>query len=941
MIEHRPAAAAGAVVLVFVLSGVVTTRAAGSPAPAPAGLVLHLANGGRVPGALLETDKAATVRWQGAHFASPFAFPLQAVSAVQSQSAGKPTKAEGDFRFVLAGGDVVFGALVALDAKEAVVDLTRFGRVRIRRANLVRIDRWGDRSELIYVGPGDLSSWQQIPAGKADAWHEESGALWTDRLGASLRGDIKLPARAALEFEISWKTKPDFVLALGAGDDDASARRAFRFEVWDDDLVVTRETDEEADVASLMKVASAPGRGHLRAFVDQERGRIVVASADGTTLADLTVADKPPRVLPGLRLDNKGGDVRLERLELTRWGGETLLDTKGKPSGLRRVDGSRPAGDVVAYDALSRSFVVRDGAKETRIPRDEIDHLLFPKPAEAASRAVLVVYDDGTRLGGDLLGVEKDALILKTPGIEGSNRRPLAGVRSIHVCREAGSPATATPSTPRLELDGVRLVGHLVDGQERAGASCLAWQPEGSSTASPLLPGRAGRVINKDTPPPAVPRVTTTTVAPGMVRVLGPRAAMMPQPVAASGLQAFVRGFAGVAGATGAGERPGARSLFLSTGDVIPCEVIRIDENGVTLRSPLIRGTFVPHDKIKALELAPEAGLSVFLNTAKRDRMLMLPRAQKGNPPTHLIRSRNGDYLRGRLVDMDDKTLHVEVRLEPRDIPRDRVSRIIWLHPEAPGTPGAGGAATPAARKAGTLLQAVRGDGTRLTFDCQRVAGRVLSGKSDVLGDCRISLDEADRLLIAGAVNQEVAQLAYQRWKLQDAPEPKVVQDEEGGAGGRPPGTESAMVGKPAPDFELELLDGKKFRVSQAKGRVVVLDFWATWCGPCLQAMPQVEKVATEFRDQGVQLVAVNLQESPTDINAMLERHKLALTVALDRDGAVAQKYNANAIPQTVVIDRAGNVVRLFVGGGPRLGDQLRDAIKDTLTRPEPKEPAK
>ena len=58
----------------------------------------------------------------------------------------------------------------------------------------------------------------------------------------------------------------------------------------------------------------------------------------------------------------------------------------------------------------------------------------------------------------------------------------------------------------------------------------------------------------------------------------------------------------------------------------------------------------------------------------------MLPRMQKTDPPTHLIRSKNGDYLRGRVTGMDEKTLKFEVRLESKDIPRDRISRIIWLH---------------------------------------------------------------------------------------------------------------------------------------------------------------------------------------------------------------------------------------------------------------------
>ncbi len=66
----------------------------------------------------------------------------------------------------------------------------------------------------------------------------------------------------------------------------------------------------------------------------------------------------------------------------------------------------------------------------------------------------------------------------------------------------------------------------------------------------------------------------------------------------------------------------------------------------------------------------------------------------------------------------------------------------------------------------------------------------------------------------------------------------------------------------------------------------MVLDFWATWCGPCIQAMPQVERAAGEFKEQGVRLVAVNLQETAEQVTGMLERQKLKVTVALDRDGS-------------------------------------------------------
>jgi thiol-disulfide isomerase/thioredoxin len=381
--------------------------------------------------------------------------------------------------------------------------------------------------------------------------------------------------------------------------------------------------------------------------------------------------------------------------------------------------------------------------------------------------------------------------------------------------------------------------------------------------------------------------------------------------------------------------------LYLRTGDVIPSDVTRIDEDGVTFRTSLSSGTFVTHDKIKAVELAQIGTPPITVNKVKRQRLMTLPRMQKGNPPTHLIRSRNGDYLRGRLLKMDDRGIQVEIRLDPQEIPRDRVALIVWLHPDELEASRKNTSTTVAS--SATRVQAVRHDGIRLTFVADHVTGSTLSGKSDVLGPCQVNLREVDQVLIGDNIEKTAAGLIYQQWKLQDAPEPKAVQGDgqSPSDSGRPTGTESAMVGKPAPDFDLELLGGGKFRLSQNKGKVVVLDFWATWCGPCLQAMPQVEQVTGEFRDRNVQLVAVNLQEESKQITSMLQRHKLNPMVALDRDGAVAEKYAANAIPQTVVIDRDGTIARLFVGGGPHLGDQLREAInavlKDPASKPAPR----
>ena len=127
------------------------------------------------------------------------------------------------------------------------------------------------------------------------------------------------------------------------------------------------------------------------------------------------------------------------------------------------------------------------------------------------------------------------------------------------------------------------------------------------------------------------------------------------------------------------GSLPEAGNLYLCTGDTIPCKVKRIDKRGVWFESSQYQATFVPHEKIKAVELE-NASHDTKVNPTKRDRLLTLPRMRRDNPPTHLIRSVDGDYLRANVVSLDENTLTVEVRLEERHLPRSNIARIIWLH---------------------------------------------------------------------------------------------------------------------------------------------------------------------------------------------------------------------------------------------------------------------
>jgi thiol-disulfide isomerase/thioredoxin len=305
---------------------------------------------------------------------------------------------------------------------------------------------------------------------------------------------------------------------------------------------------------------------------------------------------------------------------------------------------------------------------------------------------------------------------------------------------------------------------------------------------------------------------------------------------------------------------------------------------------------------------------------------------QKDSPPTHLICSKNGDFLRGRILEMDDSRLKVEVRLETREVPRDRVAQIIWLHAdELTGQ----AAAAPAGRDAGAdRVQALRANGNRLTFFLERSDHRTISGKSDILGTCRVDLAEVDQLLFGSKIEQSAAQLAHHLWRMHHAPEPKFAQD-SADAATQVGGIDSPLVGQPAFVFRSDMLDGPRFNLADHKGRLVVLDFWATWCGPCMQSLPMIEEVVKDFADRDVRLFAVNMEEQPEQIRTVMERHKMKFPVVLDRDGAVAARYAVTAIPQTVLIDRDGKIARLFVGGGKKTADALRAAIQE-LTAMKP-----
>jgi thiol-disulfide isomerase/thioredoxin/outer membrane lipoprotein-sorting protein len=133
------------------------------------------------------------------------------------------------------------------------------------------------------------------------------------------------------------------------------------------------------------------------------------------------------------------------------------------------------------------------------------------------------------------------------------------------------------------------------------------------------------------------------------------------------------------------------------------------------------------------------------------------------------------------------------------------------------------------------------------------------------------------------------------------------------------------LSGKPMIDFALKDLAGKTHKLSALKGKVVLIDFWASWCGPCRREMPTIQKLYQAYRAKGLVVLAVNVREDAATAGEFLRQNKLTFTALLDAEGAVAQQYQASAIPTMAVIDRKGRISSHFVG--MRSEEDLRAAL--------------
>jgi hypothetical protein len=826
--------------------------------------VLDLPADGFLSGVLVaapaaESGTRETLLWRSPMFAEPCEFAIDSIRGIRfPRPVEGPPPAAGDWRIELVDGDVLVGRIESIDERTVVAMIgSRAAPVpmAIRRESVARITHGGSG---FFLGPAGLADWEASPNGR---WREEGGRLIGES-GATLFRQLGAGPRSRYDLVLSWKKPPAMQVAFRIG--AAADEPAYRLEVGSFGMVAVRQEPAtqaiESGVVDLEPLGDLPAEGiAMSVFIDEEAGRMaVVLPGKAGMVADFSLPPRRGQAGGGFRLAIEAGDVVLESLRVGPWSGEEPMLEADAAGSIRLQDGTTIAGELSAWkeDAL-----VLAGADARRIPANQVAEILFPALAggEATGQPRSVRLHDrwGSRLTGGIDHVEADALVLVNPALAHPVALPIDGLATLSSLVQRAEPRKLTGRIGRLESKAGACVGCLVAGEPSADAAgdAIAWQPQGSLTASPLAAEPGGGPAQATITYGAQPsqqadgdkalgglgaNVMMMNDSPAIVGWAGPpldgiQPGSLIVEIAPNGDQHFVktaglpledvhnllRGRIGTkvtlrlkptqppqghikevtikrrplgqknplllekASATHdrlvattptrlaeLAKAPFASTLILRTGETLPCRVESIDAAGVRVRMLDTDPVTISHDLVQAVELVPAP--SQPLSRDKFRSLTVLPRSQEQDPPTHLVRSRNGDYLRGRLESLDGETARIAVEARTRGktvaIPRAEVARLIWLHPENLSMEWR---PPPPVAAAGLPLEAVLGASQRLRLVATAIDGNMLVGTSPVIGPCRIDIATVQMLRIGDAVTATPPSAPFFQWRLEPARDPR------------------------------------------------------------------------------------------------------------------------------------------------------------------------
>ncbi len=900
---------------------VVATRVPAEEAREPAGTaaVVDLPDGGFLRGGLLPTPAGGSgpvTTWvlQSPLFSAPIVFDLDRIERLRFTRQEVPEPPATAWRVTLRGGGFATGDLEAVDTERVVLAVPGVagGVLRIRRAAVERIGR--DSAAGRVIVPGGLAGWNL----KSRAWREQAGRLICDQAGAEAFRDLAAAARSCFDLVLSWDERPEIVVsfatdagrsqaAAGAGQTAAGAER-YRFEMTAGDLLAVREGRKAGKFDLVGSIPSGAGGLHLRVFIDQQAGRMAVVlpgrESAGKTVFDETLAPENPGSRTGFGILLRGGNVRIDGLRVTPWtDAEPRMVTSGGLGG--------PEATLESFDKDRGAFTFRGPGGPRQVAAGDVPMIEFPVVEAAGDdpplAAVMAAFHNGTRLSGRVAEITADTIRLDCPALFDPlvcEFRQLAEIEAL-VRRQ---PGPLPGRLGRLTADTGLMLGCLANSGPDGG---IAWQPLGALEPAPISADAALRIsyrgveAARGADPPSAPPRPANTVPQG--DTAGPTAA------------------------------PGQMTVHLKTGDTITCVVVSADPTGIRIRSDLGGETAVPAVALRAVELAPGAGVDI--PREKLSRLLTLPRTQQADPPTHILRLPSGDYLRGKLVSLDDRSVRIDLLGKVKELPRAEVTRIIWLSVEGDEAEAeAIKAVMSPPGRAGLPARATMTDGRRLSFRGERIAGDRIVGTSGPLGTVGVDLAACAELDLGRAASTTVpGKVPYAQWKLRPAAEPRAAR--KPGAAVAVPLDQAAAgspeAGPPAsipvlPLMEPDAAGRNHLSAIGLEGRIGVLGLVDVSDHIGLERLPRLAEAVAPLEPEGVCCVAVVAGGDRAAVERAVADLQPRPSIALDPGVRLRAASGEFTMPACLLVDREGciaDVLPLAEGGLERIRARVKALV--------------
>lgn len=146
-------------------------------------------------------------------------------------------------------------------------------------------------------------------------------------------------------------------------------------------------------------------------------------------------------------------------------------------------------------------------------------------------------------------------------------------------------------------------------------------------------------------------------------------------------------------------------------------------------------------------------------------------------------------------------------------------------------------------------------------------------------------------------------------------------------------GAAKIKIGEKARDFALPATSGETISLASQRGRVVLINFWATWCGPCQEELPELDRLQNKFRKRGLSILAISVDNEPENVKAFLKKYDIKLLGLWDRNKKTAEVYAVEAMPSSYLVDRNGIVRAIYRGYDPKEFKRLETEIEALLAK--------